>query len=370
MHAAKLALAGIFCTTSAFAGGIDRSGQLINPLFRDGTYAEVTYGYSQPDMTGTDLITGGSTNNVAHGFDSPSFGFKTDITDQVSFSILGAEDYGADIRYTTDPRTSALGGTKAITNGYTITFLGRYKFNENFSVHGGLKVNRQDGQITLDGLAYGPLAGYNVQLDDDIGFGGVIGAAYERKEIGLRVALTYNSKIRHEFDTNETQNGMPLGPQSTTTTDMPQSVNLDFQTGVAPDWLVFGTIRWAEFSEFLVEPVVFERLTGVGLVELEDVVTYTLGVAHQFNENWAASVAYIYEEPGERLISPLSPYTGWQAVQLGARYSIQQWELSAIFRYSMPGNAVAGVGSPTRTPRAEFDDNRVVTGAFRVAYNF
>lgn len=370
MNALKFALAGIIVGTSAQAGGIDRSGQLLNPIFRDGTYGQLSFGYSQPSVDGTDAITGRPISNVAKGFPSPGFGFKTDINDSWSVSILGAEDFGADIEYPGLPQASALGGTIATTNGYSVTVLARYKFDENWSTHGGARFNRQDGKISLNGLAYGSLAGYLVELDDDIGVGYVIGGAYERREIGLRVALTYNSKISHKFDTQESLSGVPISLPTTTDTDMPQSVNLDFQSGIAKDWLVFGSIRWAEFSQFLVEPIMFERLTGVGLVELEDTTTFTLGVAHRFTENWAGSASFIYEEPQTRVVSPLSPYTGLQAVQLGAQYTVDNIEVSAIVRYSRPGNALPGTGVPTRVPRADFADNEVWTGGVQIGYTF
>ncbi|MCR9086664.1 MAG: outer membrane protein transport protein [Rhodobacteraceae bacterium] len=370
MNAVKIVLAGIVFGTSAQAGGIDRSGQLLNPLFNEGTYGELRFGYTQPSLDGQDLITGGSIGNVAGNFESPGFGFKMDLTEKWSFSIIGAEDFGADIRYPGLPQASAFGGTTAITNGYSITLLGRYKFDDNWSVYGGPRVNRQDGQIRLNGLAYGPIAGYSVDLDDDIGFGFAIGTAYERKEIGLRVALTYNSRIRHDFDTREALRGIPLGLPTTTNTDMPQSVNLDFQTGIAPDWLVFGSIRWAEFSEFLVDAEVFVDLTGVGLVELDNIFTYTLGVAHQFNENWAGSVGYIYEEPGERVVSPLSPYTGLQGIRVGAQYTYEQIQVSAIVLYTRPGNALPGTGVPERVARGDFRDNSTWTGGLSIGYTF
>ena len=51
--------------------------------------------------------------------------------------------------------------------------------------------------------AYGTLDGYNWTGDDDWGVGWVAGASWEKPEIGLRVALTYGSEIRHELDADE-----------------------------------------------------------------------------------------------------------------------------------------------------------------------
>ena len=48
--------------------------------------------------------------------------------------------------------------------------------------------------------------------------------------------------------------GGPQSTQDTTDVDTPQSVQLDFQTGVAPKTLVFGYVRWVDWSEFSISP--------------------------------------------------------------------------------------------------------------------
>ena len=69
---------------------------------------------------------------------------------------------------------------------------------------------------------------------------------------GPRVALTYNSAISYELPTTETS---VLGTvNSTTDTETPQSVNFEFQTGVAADTLLFGGVRWVDWTAVRGEP--------------------------------------------------------------------------------------------------------------------
>ncbi|MBU2288850.1 MAG: aminotransferase class I/II-fold pyridoxal phosphate-dependent enzyme, partial [Gammaproteobacteria bacterium] len=115
--------------------------------------------------------------------------------------------------------------------------------------------------------------------------GWVAGVAWERPDIAARVSLTYNSEVDHDFDTVERGPLVdPDGPgpvpalpllegTSTTTVSTPESWNLEFQTGVAADTLVFGSIRWVEWSAFRVDPRQFTTVTGGGLVDLEDTTT-------------------------------------------------------------------------------------------------
>ena len=81
---------------------------------------------------------------------------------------------------------------------------------------------------------------------EDTGY--IVGAACEKPEIALRAALTCESAITHDFPTTKTL--APLGGtiQTTTTIEMPQSPALDFQSGIATDMLLFGLIRWSEWS--------------------------------------------------------------------------------------------------------------------------
>ena len=43
----------LFIPNMAFASGLDRSGQSVTELWKNGTYAEVSYNYIEPDVQGT-----------------------------------------------------------------------------------------------------------------------------------------------------------------------------------------------------------------------------------------------------------------------------------------------------------------------------
>ena len=114
----------------------------------------------------------------------------------------------------------------------------------------------------------------------------LVWVAYEKPEIALRVALTYNSKISHDFDTVERSaltGGVDLA--GTTTVESPQSVNLEFQSGVAKDTLVFGSIRWVDWSNYVIDPTYYTPPSPLVSYD-SDTVTYTLGVGRRFNEHW------------------------------------------------------------------------------------
>ena len=364
------------------AGGIERAPQSLNALFEEGNYVELSFGGVDPTVEGTD-IAGFETGDVAQGYGFVGMAYKHQFTPEFSGAIIIEQPFGADILYqpATDGGSPVLGGTRAKVDSTTFTALGRYKMPNNFSVHGGIRGSRADGQVSLNGLAYGPVGGYNVDLDKDTGIGWVAGAAWEKPEIAARVSLTYNSKIEHKFDTTETGPLIdPDGPgpipavplldgTSNTSVDTPESWNLEFQTGVAQDTLVFGSVRWVNWSEFRVDPANFVTVTGGGLVDLEDTTTYTLGVGRKFTESWSGSAAFVYEKAGDDLVSPLAPTNGRKGITLAAVYTQGPMKISTGINYSKLGDARPETG-PLNEPRAQMEDNHLFGVGVRVGYSF
>lgn len=363
LSVSALAIAG-----AASAGGIDRSNQGLGNLFEAGRHVELSFGSVAPSITGSDVL-GNTIENVGGRYTQWSLSYKYDINEKLSFALIVDKPFGADILYAGNPAATMLGGTEAYADATAITGLLRYKLDGGFSVHGGVRAQQAEGEIALSGLAYGPLNGYSVQLDRDVALGYVVGAAYEIPDIALRVALTYNSAITHDFATTEPTVGGPV--TGTTDVELPQSVNLDFQSGVAQDTVVFGQIRWAEWSSFRISPIVFSTATGGGsLVELDDAITYTLGVGRRFSDAWAASLSVSYEAAGDdNLVSPLTPTDGRIGASLGAAYTRDNMKISMGINYTKVGDARPETGTPD-TARASMTGNSVLGVGVKVGFSF
>jgi long-subunit fatty acid transport protein len=388
--------------TGAAAGGLDRSLQPIALIFSEGNYAEFGFSRTIPNIGGTGvgiapfppfstgLAAGTSYSSVGGTFNIVTGGVKFDLSEDLSAAILVENPWAADIRYGGDPATTELGGTRALASSEAITAVLRWRFDDAWSAHGGLRIQRARGQITLNGRSYNPrgipnggVDGYEVDLADNTALGWLAGVAYERPEIALRVALTYYSAVTHDFDTTESgpliDPDGPLGPlpplplldgSSVTEVSTPQAVNLDFQTGIAPDTLLFGQVRWAQWSEFLIDPELFETVTGVGLVDLDDTITWTLGVGRRFDETWAGSVSVAYEEGSDPLVSPLAPTNGFWALGLGGSYALNETTtLSAGLRYTWLADAMPETGTPD-VARADFTDNDALTFGVKIGFAF
>ena len=432
IRATTAAAVGALFAFGANAGELDRSQQPIGAVFAPSGTFEFSLGHVRPSVTGSDIGNTG-TYDAVESYTQLGGAYTQAINDQFSYAIIVDQPFGSDVFYDADPLTSNLGGTSATIDTTSLTFVGRYKFNERFSVYGGPRFQEAGGSVDLNGAAYrtafgaraaatrlglttsdlaaasagDPAAGaavaaalvgagvipaaaaanpaivgqalrgvvgaaqtafndaggYRVELEDDIRVGYVLGAAYEIPDIALRASITYNSKIEYEVDTNEQLFGPSVGTGDTAY-ETPQSVNLDFQTGIAEGTLLTAGYRWSDFSEFDVIPPVL----GTNLSSTQDVHRFSLGVARRFTDAFAGSLTATYEKKrGDDIVSPLNPTDGQFGLTLGGRYTVDNFDVTGGVNYTWIGKAKPGVAGQ---PVAEFDDNHAVGLGLKVAYRF
>lgn len=397
--------------SAVYAGGIERTTQSALVLYKDGNYVELSHGQVTPTVSGEGLgiaaggvAAGTDYDKVAQSYNQTGISAKIDLTDKLSFGLVLDSPFGADIEYDGASLTTELGGTSASAETKAQTFLLKYQFDDHFSGFGGIRRQTASGDITLDGIAYGGptvvnrsgislldsrarsgASGYSVELGESTATGFVVGGAYERKDIALRVAVTYNSAIEHEMDTTEvlpvtaivglsgltpitaTINNTTTG---TTKVKTPQSWNLEFQSGVAKDTLVFGSIRWVEHSAFKIAPDFFkDNVKKSGLVDLDDTTTYRLGVGRRFTPNFSAQASIAHERSSsDDLKSPLAPTNGYTGISIGGAYKFDGGlELAGGVTYLKLGDAKAATAD---TARADFSGNTAMGAGIRISYAF
>lgn len=350
-------------TTTAYAGGLDRSGENIGILFEKGNYAELSFGSVKPSVGGKDAAAaGGATfSGVGKDYTQVGLGLKMDLNEQLSAALYYDQPYGVDIAY---PTTSVMfGRTAATLESDALNLMLRYKFNENFSIHGGVRHQKISAKVTLAGAGYGAPGGVAFAADfrESTGTGYAIGAAYERPEIAMRVAVTYFSSVDHKLDTYV--GGAFTG---TSPTKGPEAINLDFQTGIAEGTLLFGQIRHAKWGDVDLVPAAL----GSDLINLDDSTSYMVGVGRQFTDKLSGSLSVSYEPSSSNdLVSALGPNNGRWGVTLGGRYKVSdQLTLSGGVNYTKLGNAQAKTGAGTAG--AAMRDNESVGVGFKIGYHF
>lgn len=369
---------------SALAGNVDRSGQSSMLLFEPGDYAEFSIRRVSPDVSGVGAGTtlslgtptpGQSSGDMAGGYNNVGAGVKTELREGLDLALIFDQPYGANTIYPTDTRYFAR-GTIASLDANAITGLVRYRFPSNVSLFGGLRYQTFSAEATIPFVSNRPGGvPYTAVADEDQSWGYVLGVAWEKPEIAARVALTYNSAIDYELQTTE-GSFLRGGVQSVTPVSTPQSVNLDFETGVAADTLLFGGIRWVDWTEFDISPAMYRQLTtnaitpqGRSLVSYDsDVFTYNLGVGRRFNETWSGALSVTHEQQVGGYASNLGPTDGLTSINVGGTFTQGPMELSAGLSYIWIGSAETTID--TLQTAGVFDDNSGVGFGMRVAYRF
>lgn len=350
----------------AKAGNLDRTKTSINIIFESGNYAELSFGYVNPDITGADAL-GNPISDVGGDFGIIGGGIKLQFHEKLSFALIYDQPYGADTVFGGSPAVTLLGGTTAKATTDALTILLGYDVSDRMMIFGGPRVVGASGDVSLAGQAYGPLSGYKVNFASDRGLGYVVGAAYEIPDIAFRAALIYHSAVDLDMQTTETfPGGAPIatGP---TKSSLPQSLKFQLQSGIAENTLVFGSIRWSDWNAFTLDP----PSVAPNLAVMEDAWTYEIGLGYRFTEDLSASVTYSYEhENGNNLVSPLAPTKGFQTISLGGKYKLTDAvDMSAGVQYSWLGNALPET-SPQGVVRANFKNNDAIAVGIKLGMSF
>jgi long-subunit fatty acid transport protein len=351
------ATAALLATTSLAQADISRTDQSMRVLFEEvgatGQYVELSFGSVRPTAgTASPFVP----YNPLRDYTLPGFAYLTRLNDSLSFAVIYDTPFGADVGYRAGPPFS---GGNATVETDALTVVGRYEFGNGFSVHGGVRALEASGSIlTLVTTGFTQLT-----ASSDTGIGYLIGGAYEIPDIALRVALTYNSAV--DLDFTGTEIDVATGGLTGTnfTVEFPESLNLEFQSGIAPDTLLFGSIRHQWWDGFNLTTNTGNRYVNF----TSDSTTYQIGVGRRFNENWSGSVSYQHRTSGTTPSdTALAPTTGFDTITLAGRYDMDAVSIAAGLTYGRPGDQIV-VAGPLQIP---FDDNDIVAVGVRVGFRF
>ena len=295
---------------AVYAGGFARGTADTDLLYEDGnfnmrssvTYVSPTRKFTKnpnPALVGT---------NYTEDYLVPSAAIKFNFTDNLRCVGTHVQNNGGAVRYafpTISGKTLEEFTTYETAGTCGVSFdAGKGKFwvlgggyFEQFGYH------REN--------FYGPLG--DARLDLDGGKTGYrLGVAYEIPEIALRAQVMYRSGTSYGADgmlnapagvlaAALSRQGVPdamnpfLAYPGTVQIPvpalgvgrLPQSVDLKFQTGIAPGWLAFGQVKWTDWSRTTTLDV---RAASNGTPITSDLFywrdgwTVTGGVGHKFND--------------------------------------------------------------------------------------
>lgn len=420
--AIKTALAlGIlsFSSGQAFAAAMDRSGQSIQAFLQPNDYAEISYSNVSPNVSGQHKH-GQFIEDMASPYHYVSAAIKLQAAEQFSFGLLYDQPFGGLAEYQGDNPMVEQGSAGFVANtqvdvrSNNLSVLIGYQPTKNINLYAGPVYQRVEGEVQFAGPGFKYMSGYQNKIDSSDGYGWLIGAAYEIPEIALKAAVTYRSEIDHKAHTVEQFKFATIQKNTIDPTDnyvlgllnhavgnyvdseftisTPQSVNLDFQTGIAANTLAFANVRWVNWKKFTLRPQGFNTAsTFIGILRTNgqyqdgfDLTDYAkdqwsanVGVGRKLNEQWAGNVSVGYDSGAGNPISTLGPTDGYWSAGLGVRYSpLPQYEFSLGAKYLWLGDAKVQRGDyaiPGNAENAyvgEFKDNHAWAWGGKIAYRF
>ncbi len=299
-------LASVSILSAATAGGFGRGTADTDILYEEGNFnirAGATIVNPTRKLTKALAPLGGSLIGTSYTdtYVIPSAALKLNITDDFRCAGTVSQPYGGSVSYAVPFGTSA-----KLSEKFTIT---------EFGATCGYKFDLSKGQAWVLGGVFQESFNYdlsavggriNVNLGStDVGFR--LGAAYAIPEIALRAELMYRSSTRHEADGTTTRlaptgtglDGLPLGvavPVAKGDGNLPQSVEMKLQSGIAPGWLAFGSVKWTDWS--VTESLNLTLAPGVNRQNLyfwRDGWTVTGGIGHAFTEKLSGAVSLTWD---------------------------------------------------------------------------
>jgi long-chain fatty acid transport protein len=297
------------------ANGFSRGNADTDIIYEDGRFdARLGVVYTTPNR-GYETINGAAVtdSDYSDSYAVPTAAAKFNITEDLRCAGTYTQPFGADVSY----------GPQAIVAGLTADRKGTASMDfvaNELGLTCGYKFKAGPGNLWLLGGAFVEDISYHegtfvggisvpnnfttLELKENYQPGYRLGAAYDVPEIALRVQAMYRSEVVHNLDgTFYAPAALAAGsifsnPSAVGSATLPQSFEIKAQTGVAPGWLVFGSVKWTNWAAF--DVLTYTSALGAPANRKEfyfkDGWTYSLGVGHKFNDKLSGSLSLTYDQ--------------------------------------------------------------------------
>ncbi|HGX3399323.1 outer membrane protein transport protein [Acinetobacter nosocomialis] len=400
----------VFFSAYSQASALEQSGQSILPFLEAGNYAEANAYAIDPSVSGVvhdrpDLgrpNQSRDTGDIGQNNQFYTAALKLQLTDQFSFGLLYDQPFAAKTEYPVLPNNSysdetSREGTSVNVKSQNLSFILGYSPIKNFQVYGGPVYQSVEGDVSFRGMAYTEaFNGYNAKFKEQGKLGWLVGGSYQIPEIALKAAVTYRSKIKYDFQVDENIFGEPLQytAPAKTKVETPQSVNVDFQTGIAEKTLAYMNLRWVNWKKFNIRPAQYDALTAMYMDALtegaykqgidldsyqKDQYSVTLGLGQQLTDRWSIASDIGWDSGSGHPASTLGPVNGFWSFGLGAQFNpAPNYFIAAGVKYFWLGDTKAEGGGyflPIEgikefSEQAEFKDNHAIAYALKFGYCF
>jgi long-chain fatty acid transport protein len=241
----------------------------------------------------------------------------------------------------------------------TNALIARYRFNENFSVIGGVR------QAKIQASSVTTMAA-NYAINSRSKTGMVYGIAYERPDIALRLEVLRSEGINIGLEGSATASAAtPL----TGTMVVPEATTVNFQTGIAKDTLLMASahkVGWG-VSQIEVQVPAMDALNIAS--EFSNSTSYSLGLGRKLSEQTSASLTYSWENGSKSTSgSAFSMSNGSKTLSAGVSHKINALTLSGGISYTKVGDVE--VTSAKTALTSSYTGNSVTAVGVKIGYNF
>ena len=331
-------------TTAAHAGGFSTEG--INPggvLFNDKKFvAQGALGYAMPQRRFTNGVgtqqhaipglpptlipaVGSTSTDATPNYFLLSGDLKFRVNDYVDCAVRGHQPYKLDnevdagfvgeyIQNSFKIDAVGIDGTCSykmdIGNGRRVRFIAGVRSTDFEASRGNMAsaeylsfVSTLFPEISLPALGPGGPDYMNVySFDADRGYGYRVGGSFEIPQYALRAQIIYDSKIELDLTGSQMIYAGPdviMNEVARLSVDMPQSVSARFQTGINQTTLIYGGVRWMNWSD--IASLVINIPSNAGLNKVlttgwDDGWTVEAGVQKKLSDDLSGSLGLKWDK--------------------------------------------------------------------------
>ena len=318
--------AGCGLHSTALAGGLERGGYNIDLLFDPSRFAvESSATFVMPQRKVKNVVDTNTLPIPAPNLNTLGYSTSADDSENYWSPRIGAKagyngldcmfDYSQPYGAHTKPGARWAGAydnieTKVNSDNYALTCSYRFDVGPGqLRVIGGANYLQMDGfkerllvAPELIGFAASGVGRLDLEAD---GWGWRAGLAYEIPEYAFRASLMYYSEVKLKEITGTVDltqvpaivsplGGLILPVEGSTS--MPDALELKVQSGIAPGWLAFGSVKWTDWSQL--QRIAFYN-SGVEITSLDlgyrDGWTVTGGIGHKFNDQWSGALSVTWD---------------------------------------------------------------------------
>ena len=343
------------------AGGFSRGEADTDILYQDGTAAFRVQTTFVAPQRGYETINGAAASDggTLRGYFVPSVGAMARMSDNYACAGTYAQPFGASVEY--GPQAQAADAAASATGNATVE--ADFETHE-YGLTCAVRAELERGRFTFLGGVFLQTFDYKevtrlgtLRLKDDSELGYRIGGAYEIEDIGLRAEILYRSKVRHDGEGGFTVSaagapvlsavtgqvipaGLELGAVGAGT--LPQSLEISLQSGIAPGWLAFGSVKWTDWS---VLPTLDYTIDGLGPLSknfrFRDGWTVTGGIGHAFTDRVSGAVSLTWDR-GVGTGADIATDTWTVGLGTGVKAGPGEYRVGGAVSYLTSGSQRAG----------------------------